>query len=199
MKRQNIFKITLIALFIAIIFVMDFTPIGYITTGYFSITLMTLPVAIGAVCTGIEGGVILGAVFGLTSFLQCFGIGYFIDPSGAALFNISPTRTVILCFIPRILAGFLTALIFHVITKYTRKDFIPISVSCAAMPVMNTIFFLTSFYYLFRSTYLKSTPIKDVLMTAISLNGLFEFSITLIAGTVICKVVYKYVGHLKNR
>lgn len=198
MKKQNLFKLTLIALFVAIIFLMDFTPLGYITTGYFSITLMTLPVAIGAVCTGIEGGIVLGATFGLTSFLQCFGIGFFIDPSGAILFNISPFRTILLCFVPRILAGFLTALIFALLSKNRKGNLLNISISCAAMPILNTVLFLSSFVLLFKNTYLAGTPVKDVFMVAISLNGLIELLVTLIAGAAICKVIYKYSQSLKN-
>ena len=49
-KKQNIFKLTLVSLFIAVMAVMNFTPLGYITTGAFSITLMTIPVALGAAC-----------------------------------------------------------------------------------------------------------------------------------------------------
>ena len=104
-KKGNLFTLTLLALFIAIMLVMNFTPLGYITTGLFSITLMTIPVALGAVCTGVTGGAVLGFVFGLTSFLQAFGIGYMIDPSAATLFTTKPIAYTITCFIPRIVTG----------------------------------------------------------------------------------------------
>ena len=105
-KTAVLFKLTLLSLFIAIMLVMNFTPIGYITTGLFSITLMTIPVALGAACTGVAGGTVLGAVFGLTSFLQAFGIGFMIDPMAATLFNENPLGYTVTCFLPRLIVGF---------------------------------------------------------------------------------------------
>ena len=122
-KRNKTYKMVLIAMFIAIMLVMNFTPIGYITvTGAFSITLMTIPVALGAACTGISGGAILGFVFGLTSFLQAFGIGFMIDPSAAPLFNESPFGYTITCLVPRIITGFVAGWIFSLFEKKGTKD-----------------------------------------------------------------------------
>ena len=117
-KQMSIYRIVLIAMFIALMLLMNFTPIGYISiTGAFSITLMTIPVALGAICTGVRGGTILGFLFGLTSFLQAFGIGYMIDPSAAPLFNENPMGYTIMCFVPRIITGFVAALVFSIFEK----------------------------------------------------------------------------------
>ena len=57
-----------IAMLTAIILILAFTPLGYIRTGGLEITLIVIPVAVGAVILGPVGGMILGAVFGITSF-----------------------------------------------------------------------------------------------------------------------------------
>ena len=57
-----------LALMIAIIIIMSLTPLGYIRTPGLSITLLTVPVAVGAVLLGPTGGAICGLAFGLTSF-----------------------------------------------------------------------------------------------------------------------------------
>ena len=62
------------ALLVAIILLMAFTPIGYIKTAGLEITLIVIPVAVGAVTLGPAAGAILGGVFGITSFIQCFGM-----------------------------------------------------------------------------------------------------------------------------
>ncbi len=59
-----------LALMSAIIIVMALTPLGYIKTPVLSITLLTIPVAVGAMILGPKGGAFLGAVFGATSFAQ---------------------------------------------------------------------------------------------------------------------------------
>ena len=52
------------ALLVAIILLMAFTPIGYIKTAGLEITLIVVPVAVGAVTLGPTAGAILGGVFG---------------------------------------------------------------------------------------------------------------------------------------
>ena len=48
------------ALLVAIILLMAFTPIGYIKTAGLGITLIVVPVAVGAVTLGPTAGAILG-------------------------------------------------------------------------------------------------------------------------------------------
>ena len=59
------------ALLVAIILIMAFTPLGYIKTAGIEITLIVVPVAVGAVTLGPVAGAILGGVFGLASFSVC--------------------------------------------------------------------------------------------------------------------------------
>ena len=73
-KRINTKYLVELALLVAIILIMAFTPIGYIKTAGLEIALLVVPVAVGAVVLGPKGGAILGAVFGITSFIQCFGM-----------------------------------------------------------------------------------------------------------------------------
>ena len=101
------------ALLIAIILIMAFTPIGYIKTFGLEITLIVVPVAVGAVVLGPTAGAILGGVFGLTSFIQCFGMSAF----GAMLLSINPAGTFVVCFVTRLVMGWLTGLIAQGIEK----------------------------------------------------------------------------------
>ena len=66
-----------LALMIAIIFIMAFTPLGYLKTPGLSITFLTVPVAVGAMILGPKGGAICGFAFGITSLIQCFGTSAF--------------------------------------------------------------------------------------------------------------------------
>ncbi|MBQ7317670.1 MAG: ECF transporter S component [Phascolarctobacterium sp.] len=195
-KRSNIYKMVLIAMFIALMLVMNFTPIGYITvTGAFSITLMTIPVALGAACTGITGGTILGFVFGLTSFLQAFGIGFMIDPSAGPLFNENPFGYAVTCFIPRILTGLIAGLVFSLFERKGKTGFYAFAISSALVPILNTAMFMSS-YVLFYSNTSFGGAVMTVLLTILTLNFLVELLVTTLAGTVISKVVYAQVKRL---
>ena len=106
----------LLGLLTAIVALFSLTPIGSIPIGPLSITLTVIPVAIAAVALGPIGGLIMGSIFGIFSFLQCFGIGV---PSGmgAILVEINPVLAFIQRFVPRALDGFLVGLIFRGVTS----------------------------------------------------------------------------------
>ena len=197
-KHNNIFKFALIAMFIAIMLVMNFTPVGYITvTGAFSITLMIIPVALGAACTGVLGGTILGFVFGLTSFLQAFGIGFMIDPSAGILFAENPLGYTITCFVPRIITGAMAGLIFSLFEKKGHTGVFSFALTSAAVPIFNTALFMSS-YVAFYSNTSVGGAVMTVLLTILTINFLVELVVTIVAGTTISHVVYKQFKKLKR-
>jgi len=56
------------ALLVAIILILAFTPVGYIRTLGLEITLIVVPVAVGAVTLGPKVGAVLGGIFGIKLF-----------------------------------------------------------------------------------------------------------------------------------
>ena len=110
-KNQKTFTLTVTALLMALQIVMTFTGIGYIPVGPLKLTLLTLPVAIGAVVCGPYTGFVLGATFGLTSFATAV-LG--MDALGALLLSFGWKYALflaIVCIVPRILCGWLPALL----------------------------------------------------------------------------------------
>ena len=59
-----------LALMVAVILVMSLTPLGYIRTPGLSITLLTVPVAVGAIILGPVGGLICGLASDLQAFIS---------------------------------------------------------------------------------------------------------------------------------
>ena len=57
-KRSSTLYMVELAMMIAIILLMSFTPLGYLRTPGLSITLLTIPVAVGAIILGPKGGAI---------------------------------------------------------------------------------------------------------------------------------------------
>ena len=127
-----------LALMIAIIFVMAFTPLGYLRTPGLSITFLTVPVAVAAMILGPKGGAICGAAFGITSLMQCFGTSAF----GAMLLGINPFGTVFTCIVPRILEGLLSGLIFKAVRSKNKN--LAYFAGGLACPILNTIFYMSS-------------------------------------------------------
>lgn len=118
--KFNVRSLVLLGLLTAIVALFSLTPIGSIPIGPLSITLNIIPIAIAAIALGPIGGLIMGLVFGLFSFLQCFGIGV-LSGMGAATLEISPTLTFIQRVVPRALDGLLVGLIFSALSKIKSK------------------------------------------------------------------------------
>ena len=60
------------ALLVAVEIVMSVTPLGYLDLPFLSASLLSIPVAIGAIILGTWASTLLGLVFGLSSFIKGF-------------------------------------------------------------------------------------------------------------------------------
>ena len=118
-KKFNAKQLTLLGLMTALLLLMSFTPLGYLNIGPLAITFNVIPVAVSALALGPVGGLIAGSVFGLTSFLQAIGGGG-VSMLGSTLFSINPFFSILLCFVPRMLDGFLLGYIFRSVSKLNR-------------------------------------------------------------------------------
>ena len=143
-------RTTLLGLLTAILMVFGMTPLGYLNIGPLAISFNMIPVAIGAAALGPVGGAILGAVFGMTSFLQCLGIGG-SSAMGVILFDINPFFAFVQRFVPRVIAGFLVGVIYQVARKFFKAGVAgSIAGFCAA--VLNTVLFMGALILLFGNT-----------------------------------------------
>ena len=168
MKQKNkLFSLTLTAAFLAIIVIMAFTPIGYLKAGVIEITLLVLPVALGAITVGTGAGIILGFAFGATSFVQCFGM----SPFGAALLGIQPVFTAITCFLPRILLGLCAGLLFRALSKTKLPSGLSAGITALCASLINTVGFVGLVVLLFGKTdYVRS------LMESLGARNLLVFA-----------------------
>lgn len=180
-------EMTMTAVLAALIILMTFTPIGYIPLGPVKMTLVTLPVAIGSVVLGWRSGLILGGVFGFTSFYTCFGM----DALGNILLGVNPFYTFIMCVVPRLLCGLLPALIYKAISKNgTRRTMLAIPLSGASVAVINTVLFLGSMWLFFSENITELVGVQSIfaLFGAFAgTNGLVEIAVNIVVGTAICK------------
>ena len=177
-----------LSLMSAIIIVMAMTPLGYLKTPFLSITLLTIPVAVGSMILGPKGGAFLGGIFGATSFAQAL--------SGAGMTAImlqnNPLGVLFLCFVPRILEGFLCGFIFSVLkrTKLKKAAYYIAGVSC---PVLNTVLFMGTLVTLFYQTDYIQTLVNSLgaknplgfIVALVGLQGVIEAALCgVLSGTV---------------
>lgn len=181
-------SMVLLGLLTALVAVFSFTPIGSIPIGPLVITLNVIPIAIAAISLGPVGGAIIGGVFGIFSFLQCFGIGI-LSGMGAILVDINLPFAFIQRFVPRLLDGFLAGLIFQGVSKLTD-----VRISCFVTgfctALMNTAFFMLSLVFLFGNTdyvqgLMKGKSVIPFIISFVGINALVEMIVcTIITGAV---------------
>ncbi len=182
-----------LAVLIAIELLLEITGLGYIKTGFLSFTIMQVPVIVGAIVLGPLAGTILGTVFGLTSFWECFGK----DALGVTLLSASPLSTFILCVVPRLLMGLLCALVFKWL-RGMKKTSVRCGISGLCGALFNTILFMSFLVALFS----KVEPISSALMSqggnvlkfiviSVGLQGLAEAIICCVVGASVSYALLK--------
>ncbi len=144
-SKSKVLTMATIALLTALIFVLQFitVPLGPIT-----VSLSMVPVAIAAMALGPWGGLISGGIWGFASILKAM--------SGASgmttvLFSMSIPRTIVVCFVPRMLDGLLLGLIFMILRSRV-KIFLSGCIIGLLAALLNTIFFMSSIILLFGNT-----------------------------------------------
>ena len=154
-SRSNIRWLTQLALLVAIMLVMSYTPLGYLPLGPLNCSLLSIPVAIGAMTMGPSAGAILGGVFGVTSFMNAVEGK---SALGAALFAASPIGYFVTAVIGRILMGWLCALGFQAARKLLPgKETTTCAIGGFAAPFLNTVFYMGFMVMLFyRTDYIQS-------------------------------------------
>ncbi len=195
-KKFDTRQMVTTAMLCAILLIMSFTPLGYLNIGPLAISFNMIPVAIGAIALGPVGGMILGGVFGLTSFLQCLGIGG-TSAMGVILFEINPLLAFLQRFLPRLFAGFISGLAFQTVKKISNT-----SVACFATgftaALLNTVLFMTALVLLFGNTEYIQKLIggRNVIVficTFVGINAVVEmFAASLIVG-VVGRVLSKFL------
>ncbi len=187
-------RLVMLGLLTAVLILMAYTPLGYLNIGPLAITLNVIPVAIAAIAVGPVGGIITGAIFGLTSFLQCIGVGG-TSAMGVILFEINPFFAFVQRFVPRVLDGLIIAYIF----KFLRNK-IGVYGACAvtgfSAAFLNTVFFMTSLVLLFGNTdYVKELiagrNIIVFICAFVGVNAIFEMIASTLVTTAVGTALHK--------
>ncbi|MCL2088210.1 MAG: ECF transporter S component [Oscillospiraceae bacterium] len=129
MKDKRIYTIAAIGILAAIMLILGFTPIGLISIPglSFKITVLHIPVIIGGCMLGWKSGAVLGGLFGLISFYN----NSFIAPTITSFvftpfYSVSPEYSgnlwsLLICFIPRIMIGIVSALVYNGIFALVKR------------------------------------------------------------------------------
>lgn len=136
--NKNVKRMVGIALLMALVIVMQFLSGIIPPVGGFTISLVLIPIVMGAAMYGPAAGAILGATFGVIVYINCVTGA---DPGGAMVFQANP----ILCFVVVLAKGTLAGLASGLVYKLLKRWNPYIAMLCAAIvcPVVNTGIFVS--------------------------------------------------------
>lgn len=193
-SRQNVRKMVIVAMLSGICLFLGLTGLGFIPLPLFKLTILHLPVIVGAIIEGPIVGASIGLIFGLFSIYQNI-----TAPTPMSPFFYNPLISVL----PRVLIG----IVSYYVYKFIRSKFknIKLSISIAAIigSLVNTVGVLGLIYLIYFKDYaqilinkgsISSNSISSVttaLLTVIGTNGLAEAILSALIVTPIVVAVSK--------
>ena len=139
-KNNNTQKIVGLGLFTAIVIVLQLMG-SFIRFGTFSISLVLVPVVIGAALYGAGAGAWLGFVFGVVVLLS---------GDAAAFLGVNALGTILTVLVKGTLAGLLSGLVYKALENKNRT--LAVAVAAVVCPVVNTGVFLIGCLLFFMET-----------------------------------------------
>ena len=180
-NRDRIVKLTGIALFSAIVVVLQLLG-SFIRFGPFSISLVLIPIVVGAAVYGMGAGAWLGFVFGVVVL---------ISGDAAAFLAINPIGTVVTVLLKGILAGLAVDLVYRLLKKINK--YVAVVSSAIVCPLVNTAVFLLGCRLFFFETVTEWAGGSDVftymIVGLVGWNFVFELGMNILMSPGIVRLI----------
>ena len=177
-------KLTGIAIFTAIVIVLQLLG-SFIRFGPFSISLVLIPIVVGAAMYGTAAGAWLGFIFGLVVLLS---------GDAAAFLGVNALGTIITVIAKGTLAGLCAGLVFRALVK--TNTYVAVIVSAVVCPVVNTGVFLLGCLLFFMETingWAAAAGFASagtyMIVGLVGLNFVFDLLVNVILSPVIVRII----------
>lgn len=130
---KNVKKMTGVALLMALVVVLQLLGGMIPPVGGFTISLVLIPIVMGAALYGPQTGALLGAAFGVVVVIGCISG---TDVGGAMVFQANPILCVLVVVGKGILAGFLSGVVYAALKQ--KNSTLAMVLASAVCPVVNT-------------------------------------------------------------
>lgn len=171
-KSSDLTYLMELALLVGILLMMNIAGLAVIPLPGQNASIMTVPVAVGAMILGPLAGGILGGVMGCISFYTAVKTGFstlfLAGYTGGTVVLLS----VINCFIPRILMGVCVGWIFRGVHKLDKGKTVSYYIGGVAAPLLNTLFYMSVLVVIFLNAPTLHTLLSEDLMAAFQDNVL---------------------------
>lgn len=196
-RKLSTLKMVELAILTAIIIVLQ-TSGTVIKIGTTPVSLVLIPIVVGALLLGPKAGTFLGLVFG--------AVVYIAGATGAdsftfVLFTEHPILTALTCFGKGAAAGFLPGLLYQLLKKW--NDYAAVFIAAASAPIANTGLFILGGLAMsgtLSNNFVAegSTVIYFLIIVCAGINFLLEFALNLIVSPAIHRIIYIVTNELKK-
>lgn len=131
--NRKIRKMTGVAMLMALVVVLQLVSGMIPPVGGFTISLVLIPIVLGAALYGPRTGALLGAVFGAVVIVGCI-TG--TDVGGAMVFQANPILCIVVVLGKGILAGFLSGAVYAALKR--KNQTMAMLIAAVVCPVVNT-------------------------------------------------------------
>lgn len=180
-SRKRTSRMVGTAVFTAIVFILQFVSMN-LRFSMFSITLVLMPVVVGAAMYGMFSGAWLGFVFGLAVLLT---------GDAAAFLTVNAIGTIIVVLLKGTLAGLAAAAVYKLLEKKNR--YVAVFAASIVCPIVNTGVFLLGCLVFFMDTvtaWAGGTNVgKYMIFGLVGGNFLIELGINLVLNPIIVKII----------
>ena len=159
----------------------------------FTPPLSLIPIIIGAIIFDEFAGAILGLIFGIVVVLAVISG---TEPFSTLMLNYNPVMTVIICILKGTVAGYVSGLLYKLLSKQNNNIFALI-ISSIATPIVNTGIFavgmLTVFYKLINDTAASAGADNTIIFFFsgfIGINFLIEIVFVAVLVPAISNIIY---------
>ena len=159
----------------------------------FTPPLSLIPIIIGAIIFDEFVGAILGLIFGIVVVLAVISG---TEPFSTLMLNYNPVMTVIICILKGTVAGYVSGLLYKLLSKQNNNIFALI-ISSFATPIVNTGIFavgmLTVFYKLINDTAASAGADNTIIFFFsgfIGINFLIEIVFVAVLVPAISNIIY---------
>ena len=165
-----------LALFTAIVVVLQLLG-SFIKVGPFAVSLVLIPIVVGAAVYGVSAGAWLGFVFGV---VVTIAVVTGVDQGGYIMFSARPVMTVLVCLIKGTAAGLVAGALYRAIGK--KHALAGVIVAAAAAPVL--------FYQPQLQAWAGGTAVATYIVTTlVGVNFLLELGVNLVLSPTITRLI----------
>lgn len=192
--NKNVKKMVGIAVLMALVVVMQFITSAIPPIGGFSISLVLIPIVIGATLFGPEAGAILGATFGVVVTANCISGA---DVGGSMVFQANPALCILVVLGKGILAGLASGFVFRALKG--KSAYTTMLVAAIVCPIVNTGVFIACMFAFFIDVLQSWAAGADVVGYVITGLVLANFVPELIINIIFTPVSHRLVREAQRK